>query len=132
MWYIAEILFAQPKQADRRMYLCESCNVLFRAENGEEAYRKATAWGAEHEADSNLRLLGVSHMSSIGEELAEGVDIAGRFFHKRDVWDRQDKLIPSPEELKAIHLEQNMHTPLGDLMTSRQVRMLNQTMGEAP
>ena len=132
MWYIAEILFAQPEQAERRMYLCESCNVLFRAEGGEQAYRKATAWGEEHEADSNLRLLGVSHLSSIGEELGEGVDIAGRFFQKRAVWDRKDKLIPPPEELKAIHLEQNMHTRLGDLLTSRQVRVLNQTMGEGP
>ncbi len=39
MWCLAEILFAQPKQADRRMYACESCNVLLQANSADEAER---------------------------------------------------------------------------------------------
>ncbi|MEX0268811.1 hypothetical protein AB3R30_06705 [Leptolyngbyaceae cyanobacterium UHCC 1019] len=44
MWYLAEILFAQPRQADRRMYACESCNVLLQVISAAEAYDKAQAW----------------------------------------------------------------------------------------
>lgn len=126
MWYLAEILFAQPKRRGRRMYVCDSCNVLFEAKTAKEAYRKALAWAKAPTAGAhgNLKLLGVSHLSSIGEERKEGVDICGRFFQKRDVWDKIADLVPARDELRAILLERNWHTPAGQLMTPYQMRML--------
>ena len=90
------------------------------------------AWGAAHEADSALKALGVSHLTTIGETLGEGIDICGRFFHKRDVWDHKDKLIPPPEELKAIRWEWSMDRPLGELLTRHGVRLLRQATEERP
>jgi hypothetical protein len=130
MWYLAEILTAERRQPGRRMYRCESCNVLFHAADAEEAHRKALAWGQDHVADTNgqVELLGVAHLSSIGDQLGEGVDICGRFFRKRDVWDRVDELIPPPERLGAARWEQNQDTPIGEMVDKEQVEALRRLL----
>src|SRR5436305_207092 len=104
MWYFAEILFAQPKRRGRRMYLCESCNVLFNAATATAAYRKAVAWGKAYTADkdSGMKLLGVFRMASIGDSMGDGIEVCGRFFHKRDVWTKRADLIPDFSELRAV------------------------------
>lgn len=129
MWYLAEILMAEPKRSGRRMYLCESCNVLFQAASAAEALRKANAWGRAYQDESpgGLRFLGVAHLSDVGEELGEGVDICGRFFLKNDVWGRTRNLIPPARELKAVRIERNSDTPLGEMMTEHQRRLLRRS-----
>jgi hypothetical protein len=126
MWYLAEVLLAEPKRRDRRIYLCESCNVLFQAAVAKEAYRKAVSWGRAYESESSsgVRFLGVAHLSTIGEELGDGVDICGRFFQKRDVWARKPELIPAQSQLAAIRWERNRDTPVGELLSPRQVQLI--------
>src|SRR5262245_23046969 len=104
MWYLAEILFAEPPQPDRAEYQCESCDVMLEAVDALQAHQKAVAWGVCHAAEppAAMRLLGVSHLTTIGEELGDGTEIAGRFFQARSVWDRLDELIPPPTQLGAI------------------------------
>jgi hypothetical protein len=126
MWYIAVVVMAQPKQRGRRRYLCESCNVLLSAADPGEAYRKAVAWGADYEAESiyGLKFLGVSVLNEIGETIGDGVDISGRIYEKLDVWDARSREIPPPEELQAIRLARGANTPLGELLTPNQTRLL--------
>lgn len=50
MWYVAELLFAQPSAGDESV-VCETCLVLLLSETAEVAYEKALAWGKDHEAD---------------------------------------------------------------------------------
>ena len=116
MWYLAEILFAEPRQANRQAYQCESCNVVFDAATAVDAYRKAVAWAETYAAEppAALRLLRVSHLPTIGERLGDGVEICGRFFESHDVWNHVGELVPPPETLKAVVWEQNQNTPLGD------------------
>ena len=120
MWYLAEILFAEPKEDDRRDFHCEACNVVFQAADASQAYLKAVNWGEAYAAEppSVARLLGVSHLTTVGEELGDGVEICGRFFEARDVWDPTSDLIPAPEKLKAIQWEKGRDTPLIDLFES--------------
>jgi hypothetical protein len=77
MWYLAEILFAEPRRADCQASQCEACNVVFDAANARDAYHKAIAWGHEYAAEppEEMQLLGVSHLSSIGDELCDGIEI---------------------------------------------------------
>ena len=35
-----------------------------------------------------MSFVGVTHLTTIGEELKDGVDICGRFFECSDIWDR--------------------------------------------
>ncbi len=117
MWYLAEILFAEPQQPDRTEYQCESCDVLLRADDATEAYQKAVAWGLANAASppSAMRLLGVSHLTVIGNELGHGTEICGRFFDVQSVWDQVGELIPPSSELGAIRWEAGRDTPLGEL-----------------
>lgn len=128
MWYVAAVFMAQPKVRGKRRYLCESCNILLTASDAEEAYRKAVTWGVRYEADSifSLKYLGIERLWEIGESIEDGVEIAGRFFHKFDVWNKRKGLIPSPDELEAIRNTRNMNTPLGQLMTPHQIKMLRE------
>lgn len=128
MWYIAVVMMAQPKGRGRRRFLCETCNVLFKASNAEDAYRKAVAWGKDYELESiyGLRLLGISTLCEIGDTIGDGLDISGRLFQKLDVWDRRARIIPPPEQLQALRIAQNRDTPLGELMTPHQIRLLRQ------
>jgi hypothetical protein len=125
MWYLAEILFAEPKRANRRMYLCESCNVIFQSDSAEEAYEKALIWGQNYIADEpeKLQLLGVAHLTSIDEEIGEGVEICGRYFQKLDIWDRVENLIPAQEQLAAIQWETS-DKPIGEMFDSHQIYLL--------
>lgn len=128
MWYLAEILFAKPKQDNRRMYFCESCDVLFEATSANEAYQKAENWGQNYVADASgrIELLGISDLTIVGETLCDGTEICGRYFQKLDVWERKDDLIPAPEELKAILWEGNQDTPVVKMLDSSQLKLLKE------
>src|SRR5690348_16794066 len=99
MWYLAEILFAEPPRPDRAEYQCESCDVVLQAADAAEAYQKAVAWGLTYAAEpaSAMRPLGVAHLTAIGEELGDGTEICGRFFEARSVWERVSEFIPPPD-----------------------------------
>jgi hypothetical protein len=129
MWYLVEILFAEPKRANRRMYMCESCNVIFQSDSAEEAYDKALHWGQNYIVDESekLQLLGVSDLTSIGEEIGEGVEICGRYFQKLDVWDRIENLIPSHEKLSGIQWETS-DKPIGELLDPHQIYLLKKRL----
>lgn len=130
MWYLAEILFAEPRQADRQTCQCEACNVVFDAPTAVDAYRKAVAWGFNYaeEPPAAMQFLGVSHLTMIGDQLGDGVEICGRFFESEDVWDRVAELVPPPEMLKAVAWEQNQDKPLGELLTVEQITHLKRVM----
>ena len=123
MWYLAEILFAEPPQADRTEYQCESCDVVLLAADATEAYQKAVAWGLTHSAEppSAMRLLGVAHLTSIGDELGDGTEIGGRFSEVQSVWDRVGEFIPPLTGLEAMRWEAGRDTPLGELLSPEQV-----------
>ena len=130
MWYLAEILFAEPRQADRQACQCESCNVVFDAATAADAYRKAVAWGQDYAAEppTVMQFLGVSHLTTIGDRLGDGVEICGRLFESEDVWDRVAELVPPPETLKAVAWEQNQDKPLGESMTVDQIAQLKRVV----
>jgi hypothetical protein len=132
VWYLAELLFAEPPRADRTEYQCESCNVVFQAPDAAGAYRKAITWGLAYAAQppAGMRLLGVSHLTTVGEELRDGTEICGRFFQDPAVWERISELVPPPDQLKAIQWEQGRDTPLGDLLSAEQVAQLRRTWGQ--
>lgn len=131
MWYLAEILFAEPPRPDQDEYQCESCDVVLQAESAVEAYRKAVAWGQSHAAEpSVLRLLGVSHLTTVGEELGDGTEVAGRFFREPEVWDRAGELIPPADELKAIQWERGRDTPVGELLSPEQIDQVRRVWGQ--
>src|SRR5438270_10361317 len=112
------------------MYVCESCNVLFEAPTALEAHYKAMEWGRARatELSATMDMLGVSHLTTIDEEPGSGVEICGHFFRKRDVWERVHKMIPPPEELKAVVWEREQDTPVGELLTKRQVGLLERIL----
>jgi hypothetical protein len=132
MWYLAEILLGQPKKSGQGSYQCESCNVLFEAGSAEEAYRRAVSWGEAYAAEppATMRLLGVSHLTTIGQKLGDGVEICGRFFEEPDVWDRLDQFVPPQDRLKAIQWERRRDTPLGEILNPDQVAQLKRVLGE--
>jgi hypothetical protein len=105
-------------------------NVLFQAPTAAEAYQQAMEWGRARatELPASVDLLGVSQLTTIDEEPGNGVEICGHFFRKRDVWNRDDTMVPPPEELKAIVWERNRDTPVGELLSERQVHLLERVM----
>lgn len=132
MWYLAEVLLAQPRSAARRMYFCESCNVVIQAETAIAAYRKSAAWGRTHQRNScGLKFLGIAHLTTIGEELADGVEICGRFFEKRDIWARKGQLIPAPAELKAVQWERRRNVPIRKLLKGAPLRQFKRAVTAA-
>ena len=130
MWYLAEILFAEPRRGDSQAHQCEACNVVFDAVTAREAYQKAIAWGQTYAAEpaAGMQMLGVSHLTSIGDQLGDGIEICGRFFETANPWDRPGELVPAPEALKAIVWEQNQDTPLGELLTPEQIGALKRAV----
>jgi hypothetical protein len=132
MWYLAEILFARPQQHGRPLDQCESCNVVFEADTAAQAYAKVVAWGRSYagKPPATMRLLGVSHLTTIGKELGDGVEICGRFFQEPDVWGRLEELIPPPERLKAIQWEQSRGVPVRELLSPEQLAQLERVWGE--
>jgi hypothetical protein len=132
VWYLAELLFAEPPLADRAKFQCESCNVVFLAPSAVEAYRKAVAWGLAYAAEppAAMRLLGVSHLTTVGEELGDGTEICGRFFEAPGVWSPGSELVPPPGQLKAVLWEQGRDVPLGELFSPEQVAQLRRAWGQ--
>lgn len=130
MWYLAEILFAEPRRADRQDCQCEACNVVFNASTAREAYRKAIAWGQNYAAEPpvEMQLLGVSQLTSIGDQLGDGIEICGRFFETANAWERVADLIPAQDSLKAIAWEENQDTPLGEVLTPEQKAALRRVV----
>jgi hypothetical protein len=131
MWYLAEILFAEQPSNGRVDYQCESCNVLLNADNAAEAYRRAVDWGLAYvtEPADAMRLLGVSHLTTVGEELGDGTDICSRLFREPDVWARLDELIPVPGELAAMRWAAAENMPLGALLRPDQIAQLGRLWG---
>ena len=132
MWYLAEILFAEPQQDDQAVYQCESCNVLISAATAAEAYQKAVRWGRAHAADppATTALLGVSHLTTVGKELGDGVEICGRYFQEPDVWSRLEELVPPAGQLEAEQWERGRDTPVGDLLSAEQIAQLRRHFGD--
>jgi hypothetical protein len=126
MWYLAEILLAEQPKVDSNDYQCESCNVLFNANSAEEALRKAEAWGNEYVKDppSNMQLLGVSSLTTVGDELGDGTDIGGRLFNTQDVWLRRGEMVPCPSDLSAIKWENADGKTVGELLSPEQIEQL--------
>jgi hypothetical protein len=132
VWYLAEILFAEPPQPDCTEYQCESCDVVLQAADATQAYQKAVAWGLTYadEPPSAMRLLGVSHLTTIGGELSDGTEICGRFFEVQAVWDRVGEYIPPSDQLAAIRWEAGRDTPVGELLSPEQVAQLKRAWGQ--
>ena len=132
MWYLAELLFAEPSHPERVECQCEASNVVFEAESATDAYRKAIAWGQAYAAKppAGMRLLGASHLTSVGQEMGDGTEICGRFFQAPAVWDRVGEFVPPPGQLKAILWEQGRDVPLGELLSPEQVAQLKRAWGQ--
>jgi hypothetical protein len=130
MWYLAEIVFAQPQSENRCMYLCESCNVLLQATSAEESYRKALDWGHNYIADSSekMTLLGIANLTQIGDAIGDGVEVCGCYFKKLDIWNRKDELIPSKEQLKAIRWKAESSTPIQEMIDPYQLKILKNSI----
>lgn len=131
MWYLAEILLAEPQRDEPAAYQCESCDVVFSAPTAAEAYRKAVAWGRAYAArpPATMAFLGVSHLSIIGDELGDGVEVCGRYFKEPDVWSRAEELVPPPAQLAAARWEGGLDTPLDELLDADQVASLKRRFG---
>jgi hypothetical protein len=131
MWYLAEILLAEAPKADRQSHQCESCNVVFEAATAVDGYRKAVAWGEEYAAEppGAMQFVGVVHLTTVGEELGDGVEICGRFFECVGPWDRVAEFIPPAQSLKALIWEDNQDTPIADLLTHEQIAQLRKRLG---
>jgi hypothetical protein len=132
VWYLAELLFAEPPLPDRAKYQCESSNVLFQAETAVEAYRKAVAWGVAYAAEppAGMRLLGVAHLSTVGEELGDGTEICGRFFQAPAVWESSSGMVPPTGQFKAVQWEQGRNVPLGELLSPEQIAQVRRAWGQ--
>jgi hypothetical protein len=132
VWYLAEILFAEPPRPGRAEDQGEASDVVLRAADAAEAYRRAVAWGLARAAEppAAMRLLRVSHLTSIGEELGDGTEIGGRFFRDRSVWDQIGELIPPPDQLEAVRWEQGRDRPLGELLSPERVAQLRRAWGQ--
>lgn len=130
-WYVAYLLFAQEIKIDGDRFKCESCDVLFEASSAVEVYNKALVWAEEHATDNLFKFLGVEHIHEIGDERPmDGTEIGGRFFDEENVWERRNEIIPQKHELRAVVLEMNKDTPVGELMTDKQKQDLKEGFGE--
>jgi hypothetical protein len=133
MWYLAELLFAEPPHPDRAEDQCESCNVLFEAASAAEAFRKAVTWGLTYAAAPpvRMRLLGVTHLTAVGDTLGDGTEVCGRFFQAPAVWGRIGELVPPPGELEAVRWERSSDVPLEELLSREQVDQLRRAWGQS-
>src|SRR5262249_19192358 len=110
------------------------CNVVFEALTAVAAYQKAVEWGHRYadEPPAAMRFLGISHLTTVGERLGDGVEICGRFFESPEVWDRLAEIVPPPESLKAVLWEHGGDKPLKDLLDPEQVAQLRRARGQDP
>ncbi|MHC4641536.1 MAG: hypothetical protein ACYS32_07820 [Planctomycetota bacterium] len=131
MWYVVDILFAQPLRKDEATVQCESCDVLFEAPSALIAYDKAVKWAKENEKDNNFKYVGIHHLYSLEEEQpGDGSEIGGNFFEEEDLWERVDEFIPDPKEIRTIKGEENPDVPIGDLMSEEDTKRLEKLFGE--
>ena len=131
MWYVVDILVAQPPREDEAIVQCESCDVLFEAPAALIAYDKAVKWAKEHERDNDFRYVGIHHLYSLEEEQPrDGSEIGGNFFEEENLWDRVDEFIPDPKEIPTIKVEENPDVPIGDLMSEKDKKRLEKLFGE--
>ena len=130
-WYVAYLLFAQETKLDEQRVKCESCDILFEASSAFEVYDKAVIWAEDYATDNLFKFVGVEHIREIGDERpTDGTEIGGSFFDDANVWERKDELIPQKHELKAIILEQNKDTPVGELMSDEEKQNIKEIFGE--
>jgi hypothetical protein len=135
MWYVAELLFARPKQEDEANVACESSLVLLEAPTALEAYEKALRWAEEHENGEgrvfNFKFVGVQHLHSLDEEQpGDGSEIGGGFFESEDVWERRDELIPPRDEIPVIRFEAHPDSPIQDLLSEEHQTRIRRVLGE--
>jgi hypothetical protein len=131
MWYRADLLFAQLPKEGKQHVKCETCNVLFESSTAAEVYDKALKWAASHVENSLFYFVGIEHIARIDEsQPGDGTEIGGEFFNDKNVWERQEELIPEKNKLQAIILEQNSDVPIGDLMTEEQKQNWREMFGE--
>jgi hypothetical protein len=106
--------------------------VLISAATASEAYQKAAGWGRRYAAEppAAMELLGVSHLTTVGEELGDGVEICGRFFEEPDVRSRREELVPPAGQLEAERWERGGDIPLGAPLSAEQVAMLRRRFGD--
>src|SRR5262245_633354 len=95
-----------------------------------KAYDKAMAWGQGYAAEppAKMQLLGVSQLTSVGDQLGDGIEICGRFFETANPWGGAAELLPAPASLKAVVWEQNQDTPLAELLTPEQIAALRRAI----
>jgi hypothetical protein len=125
MYYVVELLYAQRPEKGRRRVLCESCHVILSAASAVKCYDRALKWAKRYEKEGSFEFVGVQWIRSLDTEtLHEGLEIGGRFFNAYDVWDRLDKFIPKKNEIPAILWELKADKPIGELMTSSELRTL--------
>lgn len=135
MWYVADLLFAQPKQEGKAAVTCEASQVLLEAPTAREAYAKAIRWAEQHENGEgglfNFRFVGVEHLHSLEEERpGDGSEIGGGFYESPDVWERRDELIPQQSDIPVIRYEANPDSPIGELLTEEQQERIRKVMGK--
>ena len=132
MWYLAELLFAEPRRPACGEYLCERSNVVLLAEDALAAHARAQVLGQSRAAEPGVTMsfVGVTHLTTIGHELRDGTEVVGEFVRERDVWDRVPEFVPEPLELKAIAWEANQDRPLNGLLTEEQISAIKRVLGD--
>lgn len=124
MWYVAELLFAQPKADADGSVICETCDVLFEAPSAVEAYEKALQWAAKYEAEPGaLAFVGVENLRDLLDAPADGVEIGGRFFESEGVWERREEIIPARDEISTVKGELHPETKVSELLDDRKRRI---------
>jgi hypothetical protein len=126
-WYVVYLLFAKPPKPENSTVKCESCQVLIKASDGHEAYKKSLDWAQKYVRESDFKFAGVEHLKNLyEEEITDGMEIGGSFFNEENFWERLDEFIPEKEKLSAILWETNAEVPLEELMTEEQKQNLMQ------
>jgi hypothetical protein len=64
-WYVVYLLFAKPPRSENPNIKCESCQVLIKALNGNEAYKKSLDWAQKYIQESDFKFAGVEHLKNL-------------------------------------------------------------------
>ncbi len=130
MWYVVEMLFAQPKAEGVESVVCEECDVLFEAATAIEAYDKALAWAADYaDGSTELALVGIENVRSLSEPPADGIEVGGGFYESGDVWERQDE-IPARDEIVSIRAELAPETKVSGMLDDRKREIWDKLSGD--
>ncbi len=131
MWYVVHMLFAQKSAPNSETFACETSQVLFKAPpkyRRSQPYARGEEWARQHERDNCFLFVGIEHIKRLDGEPGDSCEVGGSFSEQPDVWLRRSELIPAKEDLSAIKLERNLDTPIGDLMSEEQKRLLRRIM----